>query len=711
MVGKNFFSGVALAALSLAFQSGGAFAQSTGSQAQEDEIIVTGARRSIDGVIVAETAPKSRATITDEFIGQQTAGQSILNTINLVPGVNFTNNDPYGSSGGNLRIRGFDGARVSVTFDGIPLNDSGNYAIFSNQLLDPELISRATVNLGTTDVDSPTASAVGGTVNYTSRRPDDEFGLLGQVSFGGDNYVRAFGLVDSGAIGSLSSFLSGSYTSYDKWKGPGGLEKVQYNARIFQDLGGDGNFAALAVHYNENRNNFYRNLNLAAYTATPGLENDISCTRPAPTAGVIQNETGFTVAQGVAQPNTTYVSIVNSAGQTVNGNATALTSCTNYHNLRINPSDTGNIRGQFSYGLGENLRLTIDPSFQYVLANGGGFTVVSERDDRLDLSTLATAGVDLNGDGDFLDSASLYTPNTTNTRRWGVTSSLIWDLTDDHRVRVAYTGDWAHHRQTGDFGFLDLNGNPENVFGGKDGQGRAVFGITAAGNLRGRDRESQAILNQFALEYRGLFFNDALTLNLGVRAPKFEREIDQHCYTQDGTSTVRCTAETPIPFVLTAATPTSLLRGWTVGQANGNVQFASQGVAQGSNQYLAPFKATLEFDDILPNVGASLKLGDDFSIYGSFAQGLSSPRTDNVYTVARGATTNSILFTSVQPETTEAFDLGVRFNSGNFIASAALWQTNYQNRIVSAFDEELGIFIDRNVGDVEMQGLDLQAGL
>jgi iron complex outermembrane receptor protein len=51
--------------------------------------------------------------------------------------VNFTQSDAYGSAGGNIRIRGFEGNRISLTFDGLPLNDTGNYAIFSNQQLDP----------------------------------------------------------------------------------------------------------------------------------------------------------------------------------------------------------------------------------------------------------------------------------------------------------------------------------------------------------------------------------------------------------------------------------------------------------------------------------------------------------------------------------------------------------------------------------------------
>ena len=163
--------------------AGAASAQSTGTVAAEatelDTVVVTGVRgpATTDGTIIAETVAKSRSSITQEFISTQSPGQTILQTLNLVPGLNFTNADPFGNSGGNIRLRGFDGSRVSLTFDGIPLNDTGNYAVYSNQQLDPELVERASVNLGTTDVDSPTASATGGTINYTVSRPTEEAGV------------------------------------------------------------------------------------------------------------------------------------------------------------------------------------------------------------------------------------------------------------------------------------------------------------------------------------------------------------------------------------------------------------------------------------------------------------------------------------------------------------------------------------------------------
>lgn len=87
------------------------------------------------------------------------------------------------------------------------------------------------------------------------------------------------------------------------------------------------------------------------------------------------------------------------------------------------------------------------------------------------------------------------------------------------------------------------------MFGGQERWGSPddrVYGVDGSW-YRGRDRFSIAQLNQFALEYRGDFFDDAVTVNIGARAPFFVRELNQYCYSQDGRSTVRCTTETTTP--------------------------------------------------------------------------------------------------------------------------------------------------------------------
>lgn len=147
-------------AVGAAFLAVPAFAQSTGSvDFEEGTIVVTGQTPSgVAGVKLPNTS-KAKQVLTQDIIQTQVPGQTINDTINLMPGVSFQNNDAFGSAGGTLTIRGFDDSRISQTVDGIPLNDTGGYALYSNQQIDPEIIEQVNVNLGTTDVDSPTAAA------------------------------------------------------------------------------------------------------------------------------------------------------------------------------------------------------------------------------------------------------------------------------------------------------------------------------------------------------------------------------------------------------------------------------------------------------------------------------------------------------------------------------------------------------------------------
>jgi iron complex outermembrane receptor protein len=670
-----------------------AFAQSTGTEAIEesmDEVVVSATRVRNIGIVGDQTAPKSRVSLSGDYLNTQSAGQSVFQSINQIPGVNFTNNDGFGTSGGNLRIRGFDGSRVSVTFDGVPLNDSGNYALFTNQMLDPELIDRVDVNLGTTDVDSPTASATGGTVAYRTRKPTDNFGGQAVVSGGDENYQRAFLRVDSGEFGpwNTKAFVSASYQTYDKFKGPGDLEKKQINAVIRQDFENE-NFISLAFHFNRNRNGFFRTTSAANY-ALFGRDYDYidSCTRDAPTAGVADNDNASPVASTPTLANT--------------DNPANPSSCQNYWAVRDNPSDTGNIRMQSLWHLGDKVILTFDPSWQYVLANGGGTSTITESfGNTADIRAVGAtnlAGFDLNGDGDILDTVRFYSPNTTNTKRWGATTSLIWNVNDDNRLRVAYTWDRARHRQTGMWGPLTENGNPENVFAGREGE--RVLGADGD-EIRGRDRFSIAELKQYSVEWRGQFIDDKLTATVGVRSTTLDRELNQYCYTPDGGTGSSGAISAGGGTLCTDRSPNLTL-------PNGNVTFVTP-MTGTAVQFIAPFSDDVSFDDVLPNVGLSFQPWNKNMFYLSYAEGLSAPRTDNLYAVRR-LPDNTIGRPTPESETTKAFDFGWRLNSSSTLASVALWKIDYTNRIVSSFDPDVGYSVDRNVGDVDMWGAEAQIG-
>ncbi|QUT04213.1 TonB-dependent receptor [Sphingobium phenoxybenzoativorans] len=645
-----------------------AFAQSTGSVDFDNEIIVTGSRINdgVGGVVVPDTS-KAKAVLTSEFIQAQTPGQTINDIINQLPGVSFQNNDPFGSAGGTMTIRGFDDQRISQTFDGIPLNDTGGYALYSNQQVDPEIIDQVNVNLGSTDVDSPTAAATGSTVNYRSITPTEDFGVKLVGSAGDFNFFRAFGLINTGEFtpwGTRAFFSASSATNDAIYGGIGKIEKQQYNAKIYQPIGSNGDFISLAGHYNQNRNNFFGSVPLRTDTAGRVVGSGSANRFP-----LTKGERFYETARcQIAAP--------------VTGVADAASACGSDFEYRYNPSNTGNIRISSRFTLADGVILTVDPSYQYVKANGGGTSIGSE-------GTTPVGGVgyagfiqgsssapqyffgrDINGDGDALDTVRILTPSQTQTHRYGVISSLRYDINDQHTVRIAYSFDRGRHRQTGEAGYLQQDGFGIDPFPVNDPI------VDRNGNaVQKRDRLSYAILHQVSGEYRGEFF-DALTVNLGVRAPFFKRDLNNYCATATAAGNLRCFGDAAAQAAYAAANPT----------------------IQG------PQRRVLKYDKILPNAGLVYDFSDAISLFGNYSKGLQVPGTDNLYQSFFFAPDNANA--NPRPETTDNFDVGIRYRSSKLQAQLSGWYTIYKDRLASAYDRELDQTIYRNLGQVDKYGVD-----
>lgn len=670
-------------AVGTAFLAVPAFAQSTGSvDFEESAIIVTGqVQRDVAGVEVPNTT-KAKQVLTQEIISAQAPGQSINDIINLVPGVSFQNNDPFGSAGGTMTIRGFDDTRISQTLDGIPLNDTGGYALYTNQQIDPEVIEQVNVNLGTTDVDSPTAAATGSTVNIRSRNPHDDFGVRLLGSVGDFNFFRMFGEIDTGELNSsgTKAFFAASKATNDTIYGNvGKIDKTQFNAKIYQPLGNDGDFISIAGHWNRNRNNFFGSVSLVdqnygnAVVGTPSFSSSTT-----PFSGgrfpVTKDERFYdagrcTIAAGVA------------------GVANTASSCGSLYDYRYNPSDTGNIRLSSRFTLSDKLTLSVDPSIQYTKANGGG-TVVAREGGYTQTATATRSaittpisgyiggapyfnGVDLNGDGDTRDQVRILAPSNTQTWRIGVIASLRYDIDEYNRVRIAYSYDRGRHRQTGETSLLKQNGFASDVFSDD-----AL--VDADGNvLQKRDRLSYAILHQISGEYSGDFMNDSLHVNVGVRAPFFRRNLTNYCLATSASGFVDCFAANSADQAIYAAANTS---------------------------YKLPQNRVFNYNRVLPNAGLVYDVTDNTSFFFNYSKGLQVPGTDNLY--------QSFWYSSdtaqadPNPETTDNFDLGVRYTSGMIQATLTGWYTVYQNRLASAYDRDLDVTIYRNLGRVDKYGID-----
>lgn len=631
-----------------------AFAQSSGAVEFENAITVTGrANKGVAGVDVPET-PKAKQVLNAELIQTQTPGQSINETINLIPGVSFANQDPFGSQGGTLYIRGFDSSRISETFDGIPLNDTGNYALYSNQMLDPELIDTVSVNLGTTDVDSPTASATGSTVNYRSRNPTEDFHVRMQGSVGSFNFQRIFGVIDTGNItsGGLRAWLAASSATNDVWYGGvGKINKKEYNFKIYQPLGSNGDFITLGGHWNKNRN--------FASTSMP-LRTEAT--------------SGLTVGSGSGNR---YPTNFSEAYYTATA-CTAGTTGASCYERRYNPSDTANLRANSRFTLSDHMVLNVDPYLEYSKANGGGSAYqVNEGTTNGGTGYSGSAvylGYDYNKNGTVDTTGTyLYSPSMTQTYRFGVLASLRYEFNPAQVIRLAYTYDRGRHKQTGEMSSYNADGTGSAYFP-SDNPVRDVNGVP----IEKRNRLSYAILHQVSGEYSGKFLNDALNVVVGIRMPFFKRNLTNFCITTTATASYAC-YNSAATTAAVLALPASIAAG-----------------------YGAPQQKIFTFNAPLPSAGITLKVAPSASIYANYSRTLQVPGTDTLYnTFYAGKTIGA-----PRKEMGNNFDLGLRYKSSRVVAQVGGWYTILSNRITSAFDPDANASIYTNLGRVDRYGID-----
>lgn len=664
-------AGSALASL---FISQNAFAQSTATQDVEEvtEVVVTGQRNI--GPNKRERGPKAKTTIGQDTLLSDTTGNTFADALNAVPGYNFSNNDAYGSSGGEIMMRGLDSARVSVAVDGLQINDSGNYAVYTNQMIDSELLCSASVSTGATDVDSMSSSATGGTVNVASCTPAEDFGGVLKLAVGEENYRYGFFKLDSGAFGpwGTRAYIAYTQSDSDTWgkelragfNDEGELKKKQYNAMLYQDIGDQGSFISAAFHWNENRNHFMPRQS-KLQIAQNGYGNDTFSTRSS-----------------------------------------------------INPSDTGNIRIKSKWVINEKLTLTVDPSFQYTTALGGSSGTVNES--KRFLSSGAGAGsvigdtetakllgsaydtltsFDMNGDG-VIGVVNVYRPNITNTMRYSLQSAAIYRFNDLHTLRFNASFDRARHRQSGEVSLLNADGSPKDPFSAKFEGELQVRG--ADGNYsRRRDRLSYANVDVFSGEYRGRFLDERLLLSVGVRHQKLERELNQNCYSPvagGGSNNPVCSTENILSTTTISDSDVQVVT--LEGQFTTNTTTG----ARTYTRFFTPYQRTVSFSKTMPNVGVTWTFDNGGQVFGTYAQSMSAPRTDVYYNVV--LVDDRMLVKNPRPEISDTVELGYRYAQSNFNATAQVYFATDKDRIVTAYDDETDTYTDTNVGEVERKGFE-----
>ncbi|WP_299198674.1 TonB-dependent receptor [Thermocrinis sp.] len=201
-----------------------AFSQETIIKVRVEE---EGGKEAILPVEVKRRTPKTETTVKEEELKVRSGagGVNIFKAIELTPSLNAQTDDAYGLGGGSIRLRGFDNTQIGVTIDDMPLNDSGNFALYPHEYADVENLESITVERGAVSKRSPFYVEIGGAIRVRTRPPANKFGITLSEKYGSFSFKKHFIRIDTGyLLGNKDLpklFVSYSHTEADKWKGPG----------------------------------------------------------------------------------------------------------------------------------------------------------------------------------------------------------------------------------------------------------------------------------------------------------------------------------------------------------------------------------------------------------------------------------------------------------------------------------------------------------
>lgn len=179
--------------------------------------------RQLDAVvIVGQAQTYSSAETTEAMALQQAPVTSILSQIDNLPGVLVQEGDTFGfddwSTG--VAVRGFQNnlgeQQIGITVDGLP-NGGSNYGGGSkaNRYIDSQNAGSITVSQGTADIGSRSNEALGGTIDFTTRDPEDERRIRFSSTTGDFDARRFYVAYDTGYIldGTTKAWVSVSSQS------------------------------------------------------------------------------------------------------------------------------------------------------------------------------------------------------------------------------------------------------------------------------------------------------------------------------------------------------------------------------------------------------------------------------------------------------------------------------------------------------------------
>jgi iron complex outermembrane receptor protein len=330
----------------------------------------------------------------------------------------------------------------------------------------------------------------------------------------------------------------------------------------------------------------------------------------------------------------------------------------NFYQLHTNPfkSYMFSLDGEFT--LADNLHLSVIPYFQYGDGGSGSGDNFFAETTYTGANELEDANQDLNQDGQIVTGpngkkAVAYSFNRSTTWRPGILVKFNQDLGMDNSLEYGFWYEKTRQEQSDTYGVASLaTGVPNDIWADSN------FIYYPDGQIqKGWDDYTDT-------ETKKAFITDTWTPN------------DQWLFT------------------LGAAYLHAERKGYSLEYPGNEGGFNPKA-------YGGPFDAN--FHKVTPSLGVKFQLDDRNQIFYGVGETYRAPPTD---AVSFNAITNS---PTNKPESSWTNDLGWRFYGDRVSASAEIYRSNFNNRTVSGFNEDLNLAFYTQIARVKQQGFNAEA--
>jgi iron complex outermembrane receptor protein len=171
----------------------------------------------VTAIRAGEEAPVTKTNLGRQEIEELSYGQDVPELLQYTPSVTWYSDSGIGANYSYLTMRGIQQTRINMTFDGAPLNDPAEHAVYFNNFHDfTSVVDSIQVQrgVGTSTVGSP---SFGGSVNFASVPLSQSSQAEARLAFGSYDTLRASAAYQTGTLG--DGFAVGGRVSYARTDG------------------------------------------------------------------------------------------------------------------------------------------------------------------------------------------------------------------------------------------------------------------------------------------------------------------------------------------------------------------------------------------------------------------------------------------------------------------------------------------------------------